>query len=90
MKKKVKVLYRKLGRDKAWGQAHIDCIELDPRLKGKKHLEVLNHELLHSLFPELEENEVIKKSILMTNTQWHEGYRRIDSDTSMPFQEITK
>lgn len=84
---KIKVCYSKLGRDRVWGWAHHDCIELDERLKGKKHLEIMLHEMTHYLFPELDEDEVIEKSILLTNTLWHEGYRRIDNDTLMPLQQ---
>lgn len=85
---KIKLVYRKLGRERAYGQAD-DFIELDPRLKGKKHLEILNHEAFHVLFPHLTEEEVIKKSIILTNTLWGEGYRRIDNDTSHPLQDGT-
>ena len=85
----IKVIYKKLGRTKSWGWAHSinDTIELDIRLKGKKHLEILTHEAIHILYPEIEEDEVIKKSILLTNTLWKEGYRRIDNDTSTELQD---
>ena len=83
--KHIKVVHRKLGRERAWGIAD-DFIELDVRLKGKKHLEVLLHEALHVLFPAMSENEVIDKSIILTNTLWGESYRRIDNDCSQPMQ----
>lgn len=85
--RKIKVYYRKLGKERVHGWAHYDCIELDPRLRGKKHLEILLHEITHYLFPDLSEEEVIKKSVIMTNTVWNENYRRIDNDTSMPLQD---
>lgn len=85
---RIKVIYRKLGRERAYGQAD-DFIELDPRLKGKKHLEILVHEALHCLFPALDEDKIIKKSITLINTLWYEGYRRIDEDTSHPLQDGT-
>lgn len=85
---RIKVLYRKLGRERAYGQAD-DIIELDPRIKGKKHFEILVHEALHVLFPTLSEDAIIKKSITLVNTLWHEGYRRIDEDTSHPLQDGT-
>jgi hypothetical protein len=37
--------------------------------------------------PELSEEDVIKKSVLITNTIWHDGYRRCDHDESMPLQD---
>lgn len=87
--RKIKIIRRKLGREKIWGQAH-DHIELDSRLKGKKELEIILHEAMHILFPEQEEEEVIKKSILLTNTLWYEGYRKIDNDEKHPLQDGSK
>ena len=86
--KKIKVIYRKLGKERLWGAAHVDFIELDPRLKGKKHLELFLHECLHFVCPELSENDIIKKSILMCNTMWSDGWRRCDHDESMPLQDL--
>jgi len=89
MKKKIKVLYRKLGREKVWGYAHIGFneIEIDPTLKGRKLLEIITHESLHILFPELEEDEIEEKSIILTNTLWAEGFRKTDNDKSLPLQK---
>ena len=72
-----------------WGQAHYDgnIIEMDCRLKGKKHLEILNHEFTHLKLPHLEEDEVVEFSIALTNLLWKEGYRRIDNDESQPLQK---
>lgn len=87
--KKIKVVYRKLGKERVWGWAHgNDYIEIDPRLKGKKHLEILNHEILHVLFPQLSEKEIVKKSIILTNTLWQDGFRKCDHDDSMPLQDL--
>lgn len=89
-RRKIKVVYKKLGRDKAWGRSHGEgSIEIDSRLKGKKLIEIIFHECLHELFPKLSEDEVIKKSILLTNTLWHEGYRRVDDSTEQPLQDGT-
>jgi hypothetical protein len=85
--RKIKVVYRKLLREKSWGIAYDNYIEIDPRLKGKKHLEIMLHECLHIVCPELSEEDVIKKSVLITNTIWHDGYRRCDHDESMPLQD---
>jgi hypothetical protein len=85
----IKVKYSKLGRNKVWGYAHSEdnSIEIDIRAKGKKHCEILVHEAIHLLFPELEEEEVVKKSKLLTNLLWKEQYRRIDNDTTQPLQD---
>lgn len=87
-----KVIYKKLGKGKAWGWAHYDTntIELDVRLKGKKHCEILTHEALHLLFPKESEIDITRKSILLTNTLWKEGYRRIDDTNDVPLQDGSK
>lgn len=82
----IEVKYKKLGRHRAYGIAD-EYITLDTRLKGKKHLEILIHEALHILFPELSEDEVVTKSILLTNLLWSESYRKTDLDNSQPLQD---
>lgn len=89
-RRKIKVVYRKLGKEKAWGQCHDDCIEIDERVFGKKHLEILVHEMIHWINPEDSEDQVIKKSVLITNTLWSEGYRRIDNNNIEPLQDGKK
>jgi len=87
--KRIKVKYRKLG--KYYGLAHsTDFIEVDERIKGKKHLEILLHESLHIIFPSLDEDEIIAKSVILTNTLWHEKYRRIEDQADVPLQDGSK
>ena len=92
MNKKIKVKYLKLGRENIWGLAHcgLNLIELDVRLKGKKHLEILTHESLHILLPELEEEDIVKLSVILTKTLWSEGYRKIDNNNDMQLQDGSK
>ena len=54
---KVKVVWRKLGKEKAWGQATIGegLVEVDPRLGAKRQLEVLIHEVTHLAHPGMTE-----------------------------------
>ena len=84
--RKIKIIRKKLGREKIWGQAH-DHIELDSRLKGKKELEIIIHEAMHILFPEKEEDDVVKSSIILTNTLWYESYRKTDNHDKDPLQD---
>jgi len=88
-RKRIKVRYLKLGRTKAWGLADISrrVVELDERLKGKKHLEILTHELIHLLLPDATEEEVEEISINLTQVLWSEGYRRIDESPHEPLQD---
>ena len=86
----IKVIYKKLGKEKVWGLADsTGIIYLDSRLKGKKHLEILIHESLHLLYPEAEEDEIVNKSISLCNIIWKQRYRRIEDDKKEPLQDGT-
>jgi hypothetical protein len=88
--KRIKIKYCKLGKQKVWGFAHSDgLIEIDERLKGKKKLEIIIHEVMHLLNPTDEEDEVVRKSVLLTNTLWHERYRVVDNTEDIPMQDGT-
>lgn len=83
---KIRIKYRKLG--KAWGLAHSDgLIEIDSRAKGKKHLEIIIHEVLHLLLPEASEEEVVQKSVILTKLLWKENYRRVEPHEDIPLQD---
>lgn len=77
-KYKVKVVRRKLGREKAYGQAFLGegLIEVDERLKNEMELKVLVHELLHLAFPKASETQVLKAEKIVGNTLWELGYRK--------------
>lgn len=77
---------KKLGKQGAWGQAfeHLNLIELDIRLVGKKHLEILLHEILHILEPEWSETKVKRTSKEITKVLWLQKYRRIDDKERQP------
>lgn len=87
--KKINVIYKKLGKEKVYGFANLgdNEIEIDARLKGKKHLEIMLHECLHILYPEAEEELIVKNSIILTNTLWWEHYRRVDNNNSTTLQD---
>lgn len=90
-KRKIRVVYSKLAREKVWGYSHSDgWIELDERLMGKKHLEVLIHESIHQLYPDSSEEEVEWKAIVLTNTLWSQMYRRIDNTNPIKLQDGKK
>ena len=85
---KIKVKYKKLGKEKAWGLADSDgTVYIDPRLKGKKALEILIHECVHVLWQHEEEEDVINKSISLCNAIWQQRYRRIEEDKEQPLQD---
>lgn len=89
---KFKIVYKNLGKQRLWGKAifETNTIELDERLKGKKFIEILTHETLHLLLPNLIEEEIVRVSVAITNTLWNEGVRRVENDNFTPLQDGTK
>lgn len=81
----MKVVYRKLGKEKAWGQALIEdnTIEIDPRLRARKKMQILIHEALHILNPEWSESKVIEQSTKLAKLLWSQHYREVDLKTNM-------
>lgn len=80
-KKSPKVIYRKLGRESAWGQAWHDgrkpTIEIDPRLGARRLMEVTIHEAVHLADPELSESKVDAMGKFICKVLWNENYRRV-------------
>lgn len=78
-RQKSKVVFVKLGRQKAWGQATIGegLIEIDPRLGAKRQLEVLCHEQVHLTFPEMSEAQVDRAGKDLAAVLWDQNYRRV-------------
>ena len=79
-----KVIYRKLGKEKAWGQATHDerspLIEIDPRLGAKRQLEVLIHEASHLAIPEASESKIDAIGKYICDVLWKQNYRRVMLD----------
>jgi len=77
--KTAKVIWRKLGKERAWGQATIgeNLIEIDPRLGAKRQLEVLCHEQIHLTFPEMSEAQVDRAGKDLAAVLWDQNYRRV-------------
>ena len=85
---RIKIIYRKLGKEQAYGISSSDgIIEIDERLKGRKMLEVLIHELMHYINPMDDEKTIITKSVTLTKVLWKEGYRKIDDTIDLPLQD---
>lgn len=88
---KIKVIHKKLGREQAHGIADSDgIIYIDPRLKGRKRLEIYVHELHHLLNPEHSEEETIRQSVILTKLLWRLGYRQVDNSKDLPLQDGSK
>jgi len=76
-----KVIVRKLGKEKAWGQYHEDdnLIEIDDRLKGKLKLEVMIHERTHAHFKDMTEADVDRFAKTMADFLWKHHVRFVDN-----------
>lgn len=82
----ITITYRKLGKEKARGQyiAALNLIELDCRLEGQEHLEILIHESLHALQPHHEEDTVARDAANLAAILWADGYRRLPEEEETP------
>ena len=88
---KIKIIHKKLGREQAHGIAESDGnIFIDPRLKGRKKLEIYIHEVFHILYPEDTEEEIIQNSVTLTKLLWNLGYRQVDNSKHLPLQDGSK
>lgn len=78
--KKTKVIHRPLGKERAYGIAHIEAnkIEIDTRIKTRKYLEILLHEKIHLMHPEWSETAVIKESKELSRFLWDNHYRWVE------------
>ena len=78
-KRKVKVVRRKLGRERADGLCTWDGkVHVDERLRGIEHMETLLHELLHHEFPALSEEAVDSAAKSMAATMYDDHWRRVE------------
>lgn len=77
----VTIRYRKLGKERAKGQyiAEGALIEIDSRLTGSEHLEILIHESLHALQPHHEEETVARDAANLAHILWADGYRKLET-----------
>lgn len=76
----VKVVHRKLGKEKAYGLAYAEKnkIEIDPRQRPKTLLDTYIHEYFHIRFPEWSETKVKREARALTKFLWNLKYRQIN------------
>lgn len=77
MKKKIKTVEQKLGREKAWAQTDGKSIEIDPRQRPKKYLDSLIHEGLHIVWPDESEACIKKTAAVICDLIWANNFRMI-------------
>jgi hypothetical protein len=74
------VVERKLGRHQAEGLWWPNGkIEIDPRLKGRRRLEVLIHEMMHERHPHWTEEHVTAEAEILAKFLWKQGVRTLDT-----------
>jgi len=76
---KIKVIHRKLGKHMAYGLAHqeTNTVEIDSTLPPKKKLEIMIHEPLHIICPEMSEEQVTKIGKQLGKFLWENNYREV-------------
>lgn len=78
-KQPIEIRYKKLGRERAHGQAWEDrVVDVDSRLKGFDLLETIVHEIQHVQNPKWGEHMVIGRSKELARLLWEQGYRKVD------------
>jgi hypothetical protein len=77
----IKLKYKKLGRQRAWGQAYkeTNLIEVEKNTKGKLRLRCILHEAYHCIAPEWSESRVRKSEKLISDLLWNQNYRQVDN-----------
>jgi hypothetical protein len=79
MPRKVRIVERKLKRQRAVGRVFLDegIIEIEQRQKPREWLSTLVHEALHVAFPGMEEKSIAAAERKIADILWRAGVRRI-------------
>ena len=79
-RKKIEVIDKKLGREKAYGLAYSGDMRIvvEERQDSKDYLDTLVHEMLHCIAPKWGEKRVTETANEMTRIIWSKNYRRIE------------
>jgi hypothetical protein len=79
MKRRVKIVPRKLKRQRAVGRVFLEdgVIEIEERQKPREWLSTLVHEALHVAFPGMAEKPIAAAEKKIAYILWRAGVRRI-------------
>jgi hypothetical protein len=79
MARRVKIIERKLRRQRALGRVFLEegVIEIDQRQKPREWLSTLVHEALHVAFPDIGEKRIAAAERKIADILWRAGIRRI-------------
>lgn len=80
-RKKTKVIYRPLGKERAYGLADVNnnTIELDTKLGGYRHLLYILHEHFHIKHPDWSETKIRKQSSNTAQFLWDNQFRWVET-----------
>jgi hypothetical protein len=78
MSKPLRIIERKLGRERALGQCDGDLVEIDPRQCSRERLDTVLHETMHFALPEAREPDVRRAANLLATALWRDRWRRIE------------
>ena len=76
----IRITERKLGKEQAVGlcwHGKVPHIEIDPRQSSKSRLDTVIHEMVHCLWPELEEDAVTLVAQRLASVLWADRWRRV-------------
>jgi hypothetical protein len=76
---KIKLVERKLGRERALGMAHHgeNMIEISTNQSTRERLDTVIHETLHLLDPDMPEKRVNSYANRISNVLWKDNWRKI-------------
>lgn len=80
MPRATKVIVKKLGRERAVGEAYYgeNEITIDPRQSATEYLDTLTHEAMHLALPDLQEDAISAAATFVARILWKQGYRKCD------------
>ena len=84
-RKKIKVVLRPLGQERAWGLAYSSdfTIHLDERVKPRTLLVNAIHEANHCLYESLSETKVEENAQILASLLWKLGFRLVYNENKL-------
>lgn len=85
----INIVFKNLGKKRLWAQAifETNTIEIDPRAKGKKLIELGIHETLHLKFPWMTEEAVTDCAVDIVNVLEKMGVHSVDTSNNIKLQD---
>jgi len=80
MKRLPKVVIKRLGRERAVGEAIFgeNIIHVDPRQTPVDFMDTMIHEAAHLAWPDMPEAEIADGATFIARVLWSQGFRKCD------------